>query len=241
MAGPRLKLRGRDSNPDYLVQSQANCRLFDPAETLRRIAISRTRSREQVRELLEQGNGVNEIARLLGLNPATVSYHKARLGYPKADICALRDDWGAVQRYYDEGHSVRECISHFGFSSASWTDAVNRGAIVARPQAMPIDELLSHIPRSRGNIKARLVAAGLKRNRCEECGISEWRDRPLSLELHHRNGSKHDNRLENLALLCPNCHSQTDTWGGKNAGADAAASATVTVLRPPPARPDTAA
>ena len=45
------------------------------------------------------------------------------------------------------------------------------------------------------------------------------RDRPLSLELHHRNGERHDNRLENLALLCPNCHSQTEeSWGGRNTG-----------------------
>jgi HNH endonuclease len=83
---------------------------------------------------------------------------------------------------------------------------------------MPLEELLIKGPRGRRNLKLRLIAAGLKENRCEECGISEWRDRPLSLELHHRNGEKHDNRLENLALLCPNCHSQTDSWGGKNAG-----------------------
>ena len=82
---------------------------------------------------------------------------------------------------------------------------------------MPLEELLTNGPRGRYNIKLRLIAAGLLENSCEECGISEWRDGPLSLELHHRNGEKHDNRLENLALLCPNCHSQTDSWGGKNA------------------------
>jgi 5-methylcytosine-specific restriction endonuclease McrA len=187
--------------------------------------------------LLDEGRGVNEIARLLGINPATVSYHKRKLGYPMSDPCARRYDWAAVQRYYDKGHTVRECIKHFGFSSASWTDAVNRGAIVARPQAMPLGQLLINGPRGRQNIKLRLIAAGLKENRCEECGISEWRDESLSLELHHRNGERHDNRIENLALLCPNCHSQTHTWGGRNAGA----TATVTALRPPPDRPDSAA
>ncbi len=40
----------------------------------------------------------------------------------------------------------------------------------------------------------------------------------LSLELHHVNGDGQDNRLENLMLLCPNCHSQTDTWGARNKG-----------------------
>ena len=69
---------------------------------------------------------------------------------------------------------------------------------------------------SRNNIKQRLIAAGLKQNRCEECGISRWRERPLSLCLHHVNGERHDNRLENLVLLCPNCHSQTPNFGSKN-------------------------
>jgi 5-methylcytosine-specific restriction endonuclease McrA len=62
-------------------------------------------------------------------------------------------------------------------------------------------------------LKRRLIAEGLKQHRCEECGISEWLGRPLSMELHHTNGDPHDNRIENLQLLCPNCHSQTENYG----------------------------
>jgi hypothetical protein len=170
-----------------------------------------------VRELLAEGKGVKEIARLLGLNPATVSYHKAKLGYPLQRQCAKRYDWSAVQAYYEEGHTRGECQERFGFSKSAWADAVLRGDIVQRPYPLPFDELLARdTPRNRNHIKLRMLAAGLKENRCEECGISRWRRRPLSLALHHVNGNRHDNRLENLVLLCPNCHSQTPNFGSKN-------------------------
>jgi 5-methylcytosine-specific restriction endonuclease McrA len=62
----------------------------------------------------------------------------------------------------------------------------------------------------------RLIRMGLKVNRCELCGLAEWRDAPLSIVLHHVNGNGDDNRLENLQLLCPNCHSQTENFAGRN-------------------------
>lgn len=61
----------------------------------------------------------------------------------------------------------------------------------------------------------RLVRRILRRGvpyACTECGISEWRGKRLRLHLDHRNGVNNDNRLENLRLLCPNCHSQTRTY-----------------------------
>jgi 5-methylcytosine-specific restriction endonuclease McrA len=55
--------------------------------------------------------------------------------------------------------------------------------------------------------------------RCMVCGISRWRGQPLSLHLDHLNGIRNDNRLENLRILCPNCHSQTGTYCKRNAKA----------------------
>lgn len=52
--------------------------------------------------------------------------------------------------------------------------------------------------------------------KCAICGISEWNGKTLSLELDHINGVNNDNRLENLRFLCPNCHSQTTTYGSRN-------------------------
>jgi hypothetical protein len=159
-----------------------------------------------------------EIAAALGIAKSTVCYHRRRLHLPMDAKCARRYDWIAIQKYYDMGHSMRECKKQFGFNAATWHKAVQRGALTPRPKLMPLEELLQlDIPRNRNHIKRRLIAAGLKESFCESCGISTWRDRPLTLALHHVNGRRHDNRLENLSLLCPNCHSQTSNFAGRNA------------------------
>jgi hypothetical protein len=170
---------------------------------------------DEIQRLLTAGHTRAEIARRLDVSRAAVTYHARRLGMPIDHRAARRYDWSAVQAYYDAGHSVLECAAHFGFSNATWSSAARRGDVVARPAAMPIEELLRH-SRNRTNLKARLVRAGLLSASCGECGITCWRNRVLPLELHHINGDGKDNRLENLTLLCPNCHSQTDSWGGRN-------------------------
>jgi len=65
-------------------------------------------------------------------------------------------------------------------------------------------------------LKNKLIAEGYKEAKCEECGLGEeWNGKVLVLELDHINGDKNDNRLENLKILCPNCHSQTPTFRGR--------------------------
>ena len=164
-----------------------------------------------------RGYSGNEVARHLGLAPATVSYHRRALGLGASARHVRRYDWQAIQAHHDAGHSMRECREHFGFSAQTWHEARRRGDLMTRPAAKPIGVYLVRGRRvSRFHLKGRLLAEGLKENRCETCGVSEWRDKPLPLALHHVNGDPLDNRLENLQLLCPNCHAQTPNFGSLN-------------------------
>lgn len=66
-------------------------------------------------------------------------------------------------------------------------------------------------------LKNRLIQEGILTNVCEKCGQGpEWHGEPLVLHLDHINGVSNDHRLTNLRILCPNCHTQTDTYCGKN-------------------------
>jgi DNA-binding CsgD family transcriptional regulator len=177
---------------------------------------SKAPTKALVRALLSRGMTRVEVARRLGIAKSTVSYHARQLGQPMDDRFSKRIDWSLVQTYYDEGHSVRDCARTFGFSTWSWHGAVRAGHITPRPGFKPIEEIFAaNTRRSRGHLKLRLLRSGLKDERCERCGISEWLGRPLSVALHHRNGDRLDNRLENLEFLCPNCHSQTDNFAGR--------------------------
>lgn len=126
-----------------------------------------------------------------------------------------RYDWHAVQQYYDAGHTYRECLSHFGFSSCAWTDAVRRGALKAKARQLTVLRYIES-GKTRWQVRKRLLEEGLLHYACYECGISEWLGRPIALHLDHINGDGRDHRLENVRMLCANCHSQTDTFAARN-------------------------
>ena len=65
-------------------------------------------------------------------------------------------------------------------------------------------------------LRKKLLKEGLKEHICECCLNSMWNGVPIPLEVHHVDGDKNNNNLENLQLMCPNCHALTDTYRGKN-------------------------
>ncbi len=105
-------------------------------------------------------------------------------------------------------------ISTVHFTGRAW----NKGLRVPKVPVYRLDQILvanSHF--SLHALKRRLFSAGLRKPQCEECGWAKKSDDGrIPIELDHINGDRHDNRLENLRILCPNCHSLKPTHRGRN-------------------------
>lgn len=81
----------------------------------------------------------------------------------------------------------------------------------------PLSEILvKDSEYSSHRLRQRLIKEGLKEYKCECCGLNEWLGEPIPLELDHIDGDHFNNTIENLKILCPNCHAKTTTYRGKN-------------------------
>lgn len=125
-----------------------------------------------------------------------------------AEVCREMDyasQGGSYSRVHQLIKKYQLDTSHF--SNEPW----NKGKMVNLPKYTLNEILIKDSPIHNSNsLKKRLFSEGLKEDKCEICGNTE------SAELHHINGDHCDNRLENLQILCPNCHAKTDTYRGKN-------------------------
>jgi hypothetical protein len=104
---------------------------------------------------------------------------------------------------------LRTALEVHGLSAAHLSPHGNR--------RRPIEEYLV-AGRLVTGLGKRLIDEGIREHRCERCRRTEWEGQPIPLELDHIDGDRTNNRIENLRLLCPNCHALTPTYRGRNIG-----------------------
>jgi hypothetical protein len=122
-----------------------------------------------------------------------------KLGYKK-------DAGGNIQTVKDAISFYKSDISHF--LGQSWNKENFDYSIFEK--GTPIKKF------SNNTVKALVK---IRDHKCESCGLTEWLENPITLHIHHKDGDRTNNGLENLQLLCPNCHSFTDNYiGKKNSG-----------------------
>jgi Zn finger protein HypA/HybF involved in hydrogenase expression len=131
--------------------------------------------------------------------------------------------------------SLREVLINFGYSSngsggyaSIKSQLIKRGIVIPKyhyygdhtsiKEIIPIEDILveNSTYTNRATLKKRLINKGLLEYKCKCGNTGCWEGKKLSLQLEHKNGINNDNRIENLEFLCPNCHSQSDTFAGKN-------------------------
>ena len=101
--------------------------------------------------------------------------------------------------------------SYYKKMNIEYSGNQNRKGFSHIEQRKPIhDYLQSNTGNS--NKRKRLVEEGLKENKCEICGLSTWMDKPIPLELHHKDFNHYNNDIENLQILCSNCHMQAHNY-----------------------------
>ncbi len=121
------------------------------------------------------------------------------------DLLGLRPTGRTLNIFYERVEQEKVDINHFGRRAK-------------RYNKIPLDEILVEgFVYQSSDLRKRLIKEGILENQCSECGLlPEWNGKPLTMRLDHRNGQRNDNRIENLRLICPNCDSQSDTFGARN-------------------------
>lgn len=138
-------------------------------------------SKEEIEEAVKESLSIAEVCRKIGIIAGGGNYKTLRYKTRKWNID----------------------ISHF--TGAAWNVGKRYRQI---NKAQDLKEILignSHFV-SGTKLKERLFKEGIKQRRCEKCTLEIWNNLPIPLEINHINGLHYDNRLENIEILCPNCH-----------------------------------
>jgi len=110
---------------------------------------------------------------------------------------------------------LKKRIESLGLSTSHFTGSIPGNATRKYSDEELFVENSAYVGIAR--MKIRIIRDGLLDYVCAECGnTGEWNGKKITLQLDHINGTHNDHRLTNLRFLCPNCHSQTETYAGKN-------------------------
>ncbi|MDX9783083.1 MAG: hypothetical protein RBT35_08990 [Bacteroidales bacterium] len=144
-------------------------------------------SEEEIRNLFKQSESYREVSLKMGYSPNGGS--------------ATQTMKNLIKKFSID-------ISHFTHNGNS----KNTGRFKT-----PIEDYLDNKqPITSHKLRLRLLQEEYFEHKCQSCGLSEWLGNPIPLELHHRDGNKLNNNLDNLKMVCPNCHTLTDTYKSKN-------------------------
>ena len=154
-----------------------------------------TTSKDKLQNVLDDSSTYQEVLQKIGIDKRPQGHYTRRLHK------RIKEDEINLEKFSKNAKVFR----------------TNLAKDLGKCNAYPDEEVFCKNSRvASGSAKKRILSRNLIEYRCSECGCGEeWNGKPISLQLDHINGINNDHRLENLRFLCPNCHSQTKTWGGK--------------------------
>lgn len=148
-------------------------------------------TKNELQEFVKKSLNMTDLCKQLGITPAGGNFKTLRSKIKNLDI--------------DTSH----------FTGSGWNVGSRYKPFGKRKELKDILVIDSSHTNS-NSLRGRLLKEGIKDHKCESCGLEKWMDKPIKLELHHVNGNNTDHRIENIELLCPNCHAYTDNYRGKN-------------------------
>lgn len=123
----------------------------------------------------------------------------------------------ANSRVFSEDSKKKKSVANIGKTARKTAiTPEERANNIAKTKAWALEKYNSATFDELGlsNKKRRVVEE--QQGKCNHCGISEWNGKPIVLEYEHKDGNNQNNSRDNVECICPNCHSQTDTWRGRN-------------------------